>query len=152
METQKKRKGIRVMWIVILSIVGVLVLGLGGAVVFTAPGRNELKNMVISDVNFKKLKDGTYSGKYLGTKDSMRNTEVRVSVVSGAVSDIKATGGAQANEKQVAEIIKGKSINDLFGEVIQSQSLKVDVISGATLTSNAYLKAVENALEPALNN
>ncbi|HHV58206.1 MAG TPA: FMN-binding protein, partial [Firmicutes bacterium] len=34
-------------------------------------------------------------------------------------------------------------------EVIKSQSLQVDVISGATLTSKAHLKAVENALEQA---
>jgi uncharacterized protein with FMN-binding domain len=30
--------------------------------------------------------------------------------------------------------------------VIDAQSLQVDTISGATLTSKAYLKAVENAL------
>ena len=37
----------------------------------------------------------------------------------------------------------------LFNRVIQSQSLKVDVITGATLTSKAYLQGVENALKNA---
>jgi uncharacterized protein with FMN-binding domain len=37
----------------------------------------------------------------------------------------------------------------LFDRVIEAQSLQVDAISGATLTSKAYLKAVENALEQA---
>jgi uncharacterized protein with FMN-binding domain len=37
----------------------------------------------------------------------------------------------------------------LFRHVIESQSLQVDVISGATLTSKAHLKALENALEQA---
>ena len=35
----------------------------------------------------------------------------------------------------------------LFDRVIQNQSLDVDVETGATVTSHAYLKAVENALE-----
>ena len=30
--------------------------------------------------------------------------------------------------------------------VIEAQSLQVDVVSGATITAKAYLKAVENAL------
>jgi uncharacterized protein with FMN-binding domain len=34
----------------------------------------------------------------------------------------------------------------LYERVIQAQSLQVDTISSATLTSKAYLKAVENAL------
>jgi uncharacterized protein with FMN-binding domain len=34
----------------------------------------------------------------------------------------------------------------LYDRVIESQSLQVDTISGATLTCKARLKAVENAL------
>lgn len=149
MKVIKKRKGKFKVWIVILSIVGVIVLGMGGAVVFTAPGRSELKNMVIGNVNFKKLKDGVYKGIYKGAKDSSRNAGVEVTVASGAVTKIMVTEGALANEKQAKEIKDGLSINSLFDEVIKSQSLQVDVISGATLTSKAHLKAVENALERA---
>lgn len=149
MQNVKKRKGKIRVWIVILSIVGVIALGLGAAVVLTAPGRNELQNMAITDVDFKKLRDGVYTGAYHGTKDSSRNAAVEVTVASGVVTEIKVTEGALANEKQTSEVRNGLSINDLFNRVIKSQSLKVDVISGATLTSNAHLKAVENALEQA---
>lgn len=41
------------------------------------------------------------------------------------------------------------SSDELFGRVIESQSLQVDTISGATLTSKGYLKAIENALDEA---
>ncbi len=149
MQNGKKRKGKIKVWIIIGSIVGIIILGLGGAVVFTAPGRNELKNMVITDVNFNKLRDGVYTGEYRGTKDSFRNAAVEVTVSSGAVTDIKVTEGALAGAKQTNDIGKGKTLNNLFDEVITSQSLEVDVISGATLTSNAHLKAVENALKKA---
>jgi uncharacterized protein with FMN-binding domain len=39
------------------------------------------------------------------------------------------------------------TIEDLFKRVIDSDSLQVDAISGATLTSKAHLKALENALK-----
>ena len=149
MQTVKKRKGKTRVWIVILSIVGVIALGIGGAIVLTAPGRNELQNMVIADVDFKKLRDGSYAGAYRGTKDSLRNTAVEVTVASGTVMKIRVTEGALAREKQATEIRNGLTINNLFDEVINSQSLQVDVISGATLTSKAHLKAVENALKQA---
>ncbi|MBV1758052.1 MAG: FMN-binding protein [Dethiosulfatibacter sp.] len=34
----------------------------------------------------------------------------------------------------------------LFEKVISTQDTKVDTVSGATVTSKAYLKAIENAL------
>lgn len=148
MKKERKRKGKRKVGIVILTIVGVIVLGMVIAIAATAPGRNELQNMVIADADFSKLRDGVYVGKYKGTKDSFRNAAVEVTVESGAVKDIKVTEGSLVN-KQTQEIKDGLSINDLFGEVIKSQTLKVDVISGATLTCNAHLKAVEDALEQA---
>ena len=39
----------------------------------------------------------------------------------------------------------------LFSRVIDQQTLKADVISGATITSKMHLKAVENALGQALD-
>ena len=148
MQNVKKRGRKSRVWIVILSIAGVVTLGAVAAVVLTAPGRRELQNMVIDNVDFKKLRDGVYTGAYRGTKDSFRNAAVKVTVNSGAVSKIKVTEGALA-DKQTTEIRNGLSLNDLFDEVIESQSLQVDAISGATLTSKAHLKAVENALKQA---
>jgi len=152
MQTVKKRKGEIRVWFVILLIVAVIALGLGGAVILTAPGRKELQNMVIADVDFKKLCTGVYVGAYHGTKDKFRDAAVEVTVASGAVTKIKVIEGALANEKQRTEIRKGLTINNLFDKVIKSESLQVDVISGATLTSKAHLKALENALTLALEN
>jgi uncharacterized protein with FMN-binding domain len=149
MRSTRKGKGRSKVWIVILSIVGVIVLGVAAVVVLTTPGRNELKNMVIADVDFNKFQDGVYTGAYRGTKDSFRNTAVEVNVESGIVTKIRVTEGELAGDKQTAEIRRGFTINDLFDKVIKCQSLQVDVISGATLTSKAHLKAVENALEQA---
>ncbi len=148
MQKVKKRKGIFIMWIVIVSIVGVIAAGLGVGIVMTAPGRNELKNIIIN-TDFNKLNDGVYTGVYQGTKDSFRNAAVEVTIAAGRIEEIKVTEGGLANEKQNSELTKGSTINDLINRVVETQSLKVDVISGATLTSNAHLKAIENALEQA---
>lgn len=149
MKTAKSRKGKSKVWIVLLSIVGVIVVGMGSAIIATAPGRNELKNMTIGTVDFKRLSDGVYTGEYRGTKDGFRNAKVEVTVASGAVKKIRVTGGALEGVKQTADIGKGLSIDSLFNEIIKAQSLQVDAISGATLTSNAHLRAVENALAQA---
>jgi len=52
-------------------------------------------------------------------------------------------------EGKPAKLTGGQSIADLFGDAIKSQTLQVDVISGATLTYKTHLKALENALEQA---
>ncbi|MDR2942695.1 MAG: FMN-binding protein [Treponema sp.] len=41
----------------------------------------------------------------------------------------------------------GKKAEKITGKIIEQQSLNVDVISGATGSSKAILKAVENALQ-----
>jgi uncharacterized protein with FMN-binding domain len=47
----------------------------------------------------------------------------------------------ESKEDRPQEFFEG-----LYGSVIEAQSLRVDAISGATLTSKAHLKAVEAAL------
>jgi uncharacterized protein with FMN-binding domain len=149
MKNAKQRKGKSKVWIALLVVLVVIVGGMGVAMLVFEPGRREALNQTISEVDFKDLHDGVYTGEYKGTKDSLRNVKVQVTVSSGAVSEIKVIGGALANEKQTAEVRKGQSINDLLDRVIKSQSLQVDVISGATISSRVHLKAVENALEQA---
>ncbi len=69
---------------------------------------------------------------------------------SGKVSSIKVLEGKNVyKEGKPIEIRNALTIEDLNNSVIKEQSLQVDVISGATLTSNAYLKAMENALKQA---
>lgn len=134
------------MWILI--VLGVLVVGMGVGILVMEPGRREAMNLTFADLDFSSLKDGVYTGAYKGTKDSLRNCKVEVTVTSGKVSAVKVLEGALAKD-QTMEIRGGQSIDVLFKRVIDAQSLKVDVISGATITSKVHLKAVENALAQA---
>ncbi len=150
MKNTVRKKGKIKVWIVILVIIGVIGIALLGGIMGTEPGRREIRNLTINDINFKNLRDGTYVGEYKGKKDSFRNTRVEVTVSSGRVTGIKVLKGALNKEGKPAEInSKGSTVEDLFEKVIETQSLQVDVISGATLTSKTHVKAVENALEQA---
>ena len=152
MKKVKKRKRRFKVLIILLSIVFVIALAGIGAGMWDAPARAELKNMVFAEVNFRNLNDGVYTGEYRGTRNSLRDAAVEVTVESGVVTKITVKGGAYAGSKENAEIAKGISIVDLFEKVIDSQSLHVDAISGATLTTTAHLKAVESALLKARKN
>ncbi len=144
-----KRKGRRKMWIVILIIVMIIAAGLLGGILVDAPGRREIGVLTISAVDFINFRDGTYIGEYKGTKSHSRDTKVEVIISGGNISDVKILKGAVDKEGKPAKLTGGQSIADLFGNAIKSQTLQVDVISGATLTSKTHLKALENALEQA---
>ncbi len=132
-----------------IIIVGMITLILVGGILASAPGRREIQNLVINSVNFNNLRDGTYVGEYKGTKDSFRNTQVEVTILGGKISNIKILKGALDKDGLPIELADGLTIEDLFGNVVKSQSLQVDAISGATLTSKTHLKALENALKQA---
>ena len=70
------------------------------------------------------------------------NGEVTVEVAygDGAITAIKVVSHSETAG------ISDKAISDMPGRIIDAQSLAVDAVSGATVTSNAILAAVENAL------
>jgi uncharacterized protein with FMN-binding domain len=71
-----------------------------------------------------------------------RANKAKVVISSGKVIDIELLSSSDPGAKNTDQIA-------LYDRVIDAQSLEVDAISGATLTSKAYLKAVESALEQA---
>jgi uncharacterized protein with FMN-binding domain len=146
MKETKKRKRISKLLIILLSIVFVIFLTGVSAVIWDAPAREELKNLIINEVDFGSFNDGVYTGEYHGTKNNLRDAAVEVTVESGAVTKIMVIEVAAAGDSGSGDIPKGIPIDDLFRKVINDKSLQVDAIGGATLTTNAYLKAIENAL------
>ncbi|HSJ55327.1 MAG TPA: FMN-binding protein [Anaerolineae bacterium] len=102
----------------------------------------EARSLPLNAVDFSRLKDGTYHGAYEGGMYKWRANECQVTVSSGKVTGIQLVGSSDPGGKN-------SQPQELYDRVIQAQSLQVDTISSATLTSKAYLQAVENALIPA---
>lgn len=138
-----KRKG-RVSGIIrVIVLIIIAVLLIGGVVCwsFLSKEHREAQNLPLDGVDFGNLKDGTYIGVHEGGMYKWRANKVQVAVSAGKVSGIELL---EQKENQKPEFT-----HKLYDRVIKAQSLQIEAISGATLTSKAYLKGVENALKQA---
>ncbi len=85
--------------------------------------------------------DGVYIGEAQGIR---KHLKVQVTLENGYITQLEVIEhyekGAYYYETPIKEIPE---------EIIRTQSLQVDVVSGATLTSNGILDAVRDALEQA---
>ena len=126
-------------WIVILIVVGVLAVAAVVAWSRLSSEHREARSLPLSAVDFGRLEDGVYRGSYEGGMYRWRANECQVTVSAGKVTDIQLIGSGDPGGKNTQHEM-------LYDRVVEAQSLQVDTISGATLTSKAYLQAVENAL------
>ncbi|MBN1873620.1 MAG: FMN-binding protein [Anaerolineae bacterium] len=99
----------------------------------------EAASLPLNAVDFSKLNDGAYHGSYEGGMYKWRANECDITVANGRVTDIQLAGSEDPGAENTDYVM-------LYERVIEAQSLQVDTISGATLTSKAYLQCVENAL------
>ncbi len=138
----KRKKGRKIVWIIILIIVAIVgIIGITKWPLLMKE-HQEARNLPINMIDFSKLKAGTYNGEYEGGMFKWRANKVEVTIASGKVTSIKFIGSSDPGKENTQH-------NELYNRVIDAQSLQVDTISGATLTSKAYLKAIENALAKA---
>jgi uncharacterized protein with FMN-binding domain len=120
---------------IVLSIILVFILITAGGLFYLSRGLNPGAKLVIKDTNSSSLKDGSYTGKY---EEGRWTNEIKVTVKNGKIATLDVI-------KDVT-FPKPEWTKELFHKVIEKQSVQVDVISGATVTSKAYLKSIENAL------
>ena len=118
-----------ILWIVIgfIAIAGLAFVG-------DTFNRRSIRNTSIRSVDFSRLPDGVYDGEY---KRGRFSSKVRVTVLSGKVAKIDVLQDMQYQSEVTQKAV---------GAVLEAQSLQVDTVSGATITTRAFLKAVENAL------
>jgi uncharacterized protein with FMN-binding domain len=120
---------------IILVVVGVIVLAIGGGVLYITSGLESGANLAINAVNVAQLEDGRYTGNYDGGRWS---NEVAVTISDHKISQIDVIKPVKFEKPEVT--------NALISSVIEKQDTTVDTVSGATVTSKAYLKSIENAL------
>jgi len=131
----------------VVAGVAVVLLTLGTTVttcgcVGLAEEHREAQSVTIHDIDFRTLREGVYVGAYHGGMREWRANTVEIAVSPGRVDEIRLLESAELE-------VNDPDYRALAGRVLASQSLQVDVISGATLTSKAHLKAMELALERA---
>lgn len=88
---------------------------------------------------------GTYPGSVIKTRFGA--VQVQIKVKAGAITDVAALQLTDKDRKSVQ--ISNRAAPLLRAEVLKAQSAQVQTISGATVTSAAYLDSLQAALDAA---
>lgn len=124
--------------VVIIVIIVVLFVTAGliirGVVSSTEKNLEKLKDLKINDIDLDSIKDGTYQGSY---KSFPIAVELNVTVKDGRLEDVELKKHRSG---------QGGGADAIIGDVLENQSIEIDVVSGATYSSIVILKAVEEAL------
>jgi len=119
---------------VVLILVPIIAIGIGFAT-FNAVKLNKIRNMPIKNIVITKVNDGIYKGEaYVGNY----TYKVKVTVENHKIVNIEGVDNRKSPYVTYAE--------GVFTKIIKQQRVDVDAITGATTTSKAFMKAVENAL------
>ena len=120
----------------LLIIIGAVIIIFAGLFAAVTNGLSEGKKVSLNGIDLQKINDGSYTGSY----DYKRwSNTVIVHIRDNRITAIDIEKDVSASE-----------ITNVSGEVIhrviEAQNTTVDAVSGATVTSKAYLKAIEDAL------
>lgn len=92
-------------------------------------------------------KNGTYTGEVVDAYYGL--VQVQVSIQSGSIKDVEFL--QYPNDRRTSVQINSIAMPYLKQEAIQAQTAQVDIISGATLTSEGFQLSLQSALQAAHN-
>lgn len=124
---RKGRKALLIVGIVLVALVGLMAIG-------AFSGMSYVRRMTVSPVDLAAIADGVYTGSF---KRGRFSYSVEVRVKDHRIEAVRSTGAGPAANPLMEQI---------FGRIIQEQNVRIDAVSGASLTTKAVSKAVENAL------
>ncbi len=125
------KKALKVLAVIAICFVVII----GGFMIFISSGVKDGDKILIGSVDLSAVADGTYTGSY---QNGRWSNEVSVEVKDHTIIGVTVTKDVMFSNEDTK--------NQIIAEVIQNQNCNVDAVSGATITSKAYLKAIENAL------
>ncbi|NNC11160.1 FMN-binding protein [Planctomonas sp. JC2975] len=91
------------------------------------------------------LKDGTFTGASADTRYGP--VQVAVTVSGGKITKVDVP--VYPTESFRDEEINRQAVPELVSETLNAQSSNIDMVSGATFTSEGYLKSLQSALDEA---
>lgn len=90
-------------------------------------------------------KDGNYTGQI--TDAFYGPVQVKVTIQGGRIADVQFVD--YPHDRRLSQMINSQAMPWLTQEAIQVQNANVDIISGATLTSEAFAESLQTALDQA---
>jgi len=97
--------------------------------------------------NTNTVKNGIFTGKAFDAYYGM--VQVQATIQGGRLLSVDVL--QSPNHQRTSRAINKQALPLLQQEVIQAQSIRVNLISGATLTSQAYLRSLRDAIKQAKN-
>ena len=94
---------------------------------------------------FKSLKPGTYESEGKGHN---KDKKIKISVV---INDDKKIESIKVLDHGETDELGGVALESLVKDAVEKNSDKIDVIAGATETTEGFKEALNNALEEARN-
>lgn len=125
---KKSKKVLLITFFVVLSLLIAEKIIIGNMV------RN-VQNISVSMPGLSNVQDGNYIGEYSITPVHVK---VEVSVSNHRITNITILQHDNG---------LGSTAESIVNDVVEEQSLDIDAVSGATVSSKCILKAVENAIE-----
>lgn len=120
----------------LLIVVGIIIVILVVGLLFVMVKDRELRKVVISEVDLSRVPDGVYTGSF---KSWRMTNEVEVTIKDHKIVAIR-------NVNQMPDARSQNIVDKATEAILAKQSVKIDVISGASLNTRSFQKAVENAL------
>lgn len=124
----------KILKVVLVLFVAFLLIGVGG-VSYLNRGLEAGMSIALEEVDLSSLDDGIYTGQYNAGRFS---NEVKVEVKDKKIASISLVDDVLFSKPEVTR--------ELIDKIVETQRIDVDVITGSTVTCNAYLKAIEDAL------
>jgi len=119
--------------IILVLLVIIVGFAIYFAVVFSGM-EEKLDAIVINQINLENIEDGTYTG------------EAKAGLIK-VVAEVKVSEHMITNIRLIEhDNWQGGPAEAILEDVIDNQSLEVDLISGASSSSKVILKAIENSL------
>jgi uncharacterized protein with FMN-binding domain len=110
-------------------------------------GNNNPNTLVVNSSPSASFKNGTYTGQVVNAYYGL--VQVQVVISNGKISDVKFL--QYPNDRRTSQRINTTVMPWLTQEAIQAQSANVNLISGATLTSEGFVNSLQSALVSAKN-
>ncbi len=130
----------KVLFKVVLAGILLFIIAVVSGMFYLSSGLEAGGRVQVNPIYLESLKDGNYIGKY---KAGRWTNELRITVQDQRIIKIDIV-------KDV-KFPKPEWTAELLERIIKKQNTDIDIIAGATVTSKAYLKSVENALQQGNN-
>ena len=92
--------------------------------------------------------DGTYKG--VSANAYYGRVQIAAVIRNGQITNVKIL--QYPNDRRTSRYINSQALPMLMQETIQAQSAQIDAVSGATLTSGAFMQSLDSALAKAGGN